>query len=37
MGDAENEFAISNLGTKLNGGFLLWSFGFFGWLPYRKS
>jgi hypothetical protein len=32
MGDAENEFAFSDLRTKLNSGFFLLNFGFFGWL-----
>jgi hypothetical protein len=32
MGDAENEFALSDLRTKLNGSFLFWGFNFFGWL-----
>jgi len=36
MGDAENELAISDLRTKLNGGFLLLNFGFFRWLQHKK-
>lgn len=34
--NAEDEFTISNLRSKLNSGFLLWSLGFFRWLRDEK-
>ena len=36
MGDAKNEFALSDLRAKLNGCLLLLNFGFSWWLQDRK-